>query len=100
MFEAETFAKPFLDLGHAAETQDFAMTRDEGVWCRQMREEKAKSIIFGGEATILDGLLLLPLDDTMMRFRRVGVWVTDWYVVVGDEQHPFAKLEPVDITIV
>ena len=98
--EADTFAKPFLDLGRAAETQDFAMAGDEDVWCLQMREEKAISRIVGGEATILDGLLLLPLDDTMTRFYRVGVWVTDWSVVVGDEQHPFAKLEPVDITIV
>lgn len=98
--EPDTFAKPFLDLGHAAESQDFASSGDQDVWCLQMRQEQALSKIVGGEATILDGLLLLPTDDTMSTFRRVGVWVTDWYVVVGEEQHPFAKLDPVNVTII
>ena len=98
--ESEAFAKPTLDMGFASESQDFATTDDCEVWCLQMREETVRSRVVGGEATIMDGLLLLPIDEAMAKFRRVGVWVTDWYVVVGEAQNPFAAVANAQITIV
>lgn len=106
--QPEDFASPELDLiflqnpdieGHGDPKDGI------DVWCLQMREEavQPKNKLPGRsqveQITLLDGLLLFPVNADSNLFRRIGVWVTDWRVVVEPEQHPFlnSKLETVTI---
>lgn len=105
----DDFARPVLDLfvgespdleGHGSEQEGW------DIWCLQVREEVvlSKSILPGRTqpemVTLMDGLILLPTNETMREFRRIGVWVTDWRVVVEAEQHPFREVQPRRIRLV
>lgn len=98
----DMFATPHLDLVvyKNPDLEGFGNEQDGwDVWCLQMREEVVRSKLTlpgrsqPGPITLMDGLVLLPTDGTLTGFRRIGVWVTDWRVVVEPYQHPFRGVQ-------
>lgn len=111
MSHPDEFAKPELDLvNNLSLNEDLKSLGSEedgaDVWCLQMREEVVKPTYFLGgrseriEVTLMDGLILTPIEGEADNFRRIGVWVTYYRVVVEPEQHPLGDTEPVVLTII
>ncbi|KAK4541056.1 hypothetical protein LTR36_008281 [Oleoguttula mirabilis] len=93
-------ASPDLALYMSADLQGFGNTEDGyDVVCMQVRQEIVQSKTLG-EVTLMDGLILMPVDPTGGVFRRVGVWVTEFAFVVSAEQNPFHGVEPSTVKIV
>ena len=104
------FASVHLDLVRFQPNEDLEGLGEleDGVdlWCLQMREERVASRrVFPGmvgstEVTLMDGLVLVPVDGTEGTFRRIGCWVTDFRGVVEEAQHPFRHVDEAVVKIV
>lgn len=99
------FAQPTLDLVFK-DSPDLAGhgSREEGfdVWCLLMRQERVRCQWRPDkkELLLMEGLLLVPVDDNEGSFKRIGVWQTEDTAMAEDVQNPFLGLNPAVVQIV
>lgn len=106
----DDFAVPDFDLRMVHNPDLAGCATDEhgsiDIYCLQMREEILyptagfRERLKADRATLMDGLMLLPVQDRPGAYRRVGVWNTEYNVVTDPDQNPFKDAKPSLVTII